>query len=208
MPACASASCRRWATCMPGIIRWSRWRAGTPTGWFASVFVNPTQFGSPFLALSAHPRRDAGLQAAAGCDAPWLPSVETMYPLRPGSAACEGAGARRQRGAGRRAIGRATSMAWARGRIACSTGWPSMSRRSGAQDTSNCGDPHHGPRPRVPRSTCVAGDISAKANGLAMSSRNQYPRRKSALLPPVIHRTLLAMRRHPRRHAARTGPGQ
>lgn len=47
-----------------------------------SVFVNPTQFG-PNEDYSRYPRTpdaDAtGLQAA-GCDLLWLPSVETMYP--------------------------------------------------------------------------------------------------------------------------------
>src|SRR5688500_719071 len=48
----------------------------------ASVFVNPTQFG-PNEDFSRYPRTpdadEAGL-AAAGCDAMWLPSVQTMYP--------------------------------------------------------------------------------------------------------------------------------
>ncbi len=48
----------------------------------ASVFVNPTQFGpnEDFAQYPRTPEADArGLQAA-GCDAMWLPSVETMYP--------------------------------------------------------------------------------------------------------------------------------
>ncbi len=49
----------------------------------ASIFVNPTQFG-PNEDYSRYPRTPdadvAGL-AQVGCDAVWLPSVETMYPL-------------------------------------------------------------------------------------------------------------------------------
>lgn len=48
----------------------------------ASVFVNPTQFGpgEDFGRYPRTPEQDAIGLASAGCDALWLPSVDTMYP--------------------------------------------------------------------------------------------------------------------------------
>ena len=49
----------------------------------ASVFVNPTQFGpnEDFSRYPRTPEQDAAGLEAAGCDALWLPDVETMYPF-------------------------------------------------------------------------------------------------------------------------------
>lgn len=48
----------------------------------ASVFVNPTQFGpnEDFARYPRTPQADAEGLAAAGSDLLWLPSVDTMYP--------------------------------------------------------------------------------------------------------------------------------
>ncbi|GHA74526.1 pantoate--beta-alanine ligase [Cognatilysobacter bugurensis] len=49
----------------------------------ASVFVNPTQFGprEDFARYPRTPQADADGLAAVGCDLVWMPSVETMYPF-------------------------------------------------------------------------------------------------------------------------------
>ena len=49
----------------------------------ASVFVNPTQFGpnEDFSRYPRTPEQDAAGLEAAGCDVLWLPSVEAMYPF-------------------------------------------------------------------------------------------------------------------------------
>ena len=49
----------------------------------SSVFVNPTQFGpnEDFTRYPRTPREDTSGLQAAGCDALWLPDVESMYPF-------------------------------------------------------------------------------------------------------------------------------
>ena len=57
--------------------------AGERARWvLASVFVNPAQFGphEDFTRYPRQPERDAELLASAGCDALFIPEVETIYP--------------------------------------------------------------------------------------------------------------------------------
>lgn len=61
------------------LIRLARERADRVV---ASVFVNPTQFGpnEDFGRYPRTPQADAEGLSASGCDLLWLPSVDTMYP--------------------------------------------------------------------------------------------------------------------------------
>ncbi|MGO0999671.1 pantoate--beta-alanine ligase [Lysobacter sp. CA196] len=62
------------------LIRLARERADRVV---ASVFVNPTQFGpnEDYGRYPRTPEADAEGLRASGCDLLWLPSVETMYPF-------------------------------------------------------------------------------------------------------------------------------
>ncbi len=61
------------------LVRLARERADRVV---VSVFVNPTQFGpnEDFGRYPRTPEADAEGLSAAGCDLLWLPSVQTMYP--------------------------------------------------------------------------------------------------------------------------------
>ena len=160
----------------------------------SSVFVNPTQFG-PNEDFTRYPRTPdadtAGLQAA-GCDALWLPDVESMYPFGvelaarvhvPGvSAVLEGA---------------------------CRPGHfdgvcTVVSRlfHQVLPDVAVFGNKDYQQLAVIRQLVAdlqfpieiVGGAIVREANGLAMSSRNQYLSTEERATAAVIHRTLLAMR--------------
>lgn len=65
------------------LVRYARRRADRVV---VSIFVNPTQFG-PGEDFERYPRtvdEDLSRLTPAGCDATWLPTVGTMYPLEQG----------------------------------------------------------------------------------------------------------------------------
>ncbi|MBN8261985.1 MAG: pantoate--beta-alanine ligase [Xanthomonadales bacterium] len=166
----------------------------------ASVFVNPTQFGpnEDFARYPRTPEQDAeGLQAA-GCDALWLPSVEAMYPY--GADRC----VRMQvpgvtdtlEGAHRPGHfdGVATVVARLFNQVQADVA------AFGRKDYQQLAVIRYMVRDLAFPLELLAGDTLREADGLAMSSRNQYLSPDERATAPVIHRVLLAMR-----DAARAG---
>ena len=166
----------------------------------ASVFVNPTQFGpnEDFARYPRTPEQDAeGLQAA-GCDALWLPSVEAMYPY--GADRCV-----------RMHVPGVTDTLEGAHRPGHFDGVATVVARLfnqvqadvaafGRKDYQQLAVIRYMVRDLAFPLELLAGDTLREADGLAMSSRNQYLSPEERATAPVIHRVLLAMR-----DAARAG---
>ena len=160
----------------------------------SSVFVNPTQFG-PSDDFTRYPRTpDAdttGLQTA-GCDVLWLPDVAAMYPYGvelaanihvPGvSAVLEGAFRPGHFDGVCTVVSRLFNQVQPDVAVFGKKDFQQLAViRQMVVDL-------HFPI------EIVGGDIVREANGLAMSSRNQYLSPEERALSATIHRTLLAMR--------------
>ena len=160
----------------------------------ASVFVNPTQFG-PDEDFARYPRTadaDALGLAGSGCDLLWMPSVPTMYPMGldatvqvrvPGiTSVLEGA---HRPG---HFDGVATVVARLFNQVQADVA------AFGRKDYQQVAVIRHLVRElSVPLELLVVA-TERDADGLALSSRNQYLSPSERSTAPVIHRTLLAMR--------------
>ena len=160
----------------------------------ASVFVNPTQFG-PDEDFARYPRTadaDALGLASSGCDLLWMPSVPTMYPMGldatvqvrvPGiTSVLEGA---HRPG---HFDGVATVVARLFNQVQADVA------AFGRKDYQQVAVIRHLVRElSVPLELLVVA-TERDADGLALSSRNQYLSPSERSTAPVIHRTLLAMR--------------
>ncbi len=160
----------------------------------SSVFVNPTQFGpnEDFTRYPRTPDADTAGLAAAGCDALWLPDVESMYPFGvelaakvqvPGvSAVLEGA--------------------FRPGHFDGVCTVVSRLFNQVLPDVAVFGNKDYQQLAVIRQMVAdlqfpidiVGGEIVREANGLAMSSRNQYLSDEERATAAAIHRTLLAMR--------------
>jgi pantoate--beta-alanine ligase len=160
----------------------------------ASVFVNPTQFGigEDLARYPRTPEADVEGLDAAGCDLAWMPSVQTMYPQGieqavqvrvPGiTGVLEGA----QRPG--HFDGVCTVVARLFNQVQ-----PDVAA-FGRKDYQQLVVVRNLVRDLAFAVEVLAGDTVREADGLAMSSRNQYLSPGERAVAPELHRTLLAMR--------------
>lgn len=160
----------------------------------ASVFVNPTQFGpnEDFARYPRTPDRDAAGLETAGCDLLWLPSVETMYPF-----GAEAAVAMRVPGVtdileGAHRPGHFDGVATVVARLFNQV-QPDVAA-FGRKDYQQLAVIRYLVRDLAFPLQLLAGDTRREADGLAMSSRNQYLGEEERAKAPAIYRALQAMR--------------
>ena len=160
----------------------------------ASVFVNPTQFGpnEDYARYPRTPEADAAGLGAAGCDLLWLPSVETMYPYGveatvqvrvPGvTEVLEGA----------HRPGHFDGVATVVARLFNQV--QPDAAVFGRKDYQQLAVVRYLVRDLAFPLAIVAGPILREADGLAMSSRNQYLSAGERPVAAELQRTLQAMR--------------
>jgi pantoate--beta-alanine ligase len=160
----------------------------------ASVFVNPTQFGpnEDFARYPRTPDQDAAGLEAAGCDVLWLPTLETMYPFGTAGAVrmhvpdvgdtLEGAHRPGHFDGVATVVARLFNQVQADVAVFGRKDYQQLAViRAMARDLAFPPD-------------IVAAPTLREADGLAMSSRNQYLSAAERPVAATVHRTLQAMR--------------
>ena len=159
----------------------------------ASVFVNPTQFG-PNEDFARYPRTPvadaAGLQAS-GCDLLWLPSVETMYPFGPEATVQVRVPGVTGTLEGEHRPGHFDGVATVVARLFNQV-QPDIAV-FGRKDYQQLAVIRYLARDLAFPIEIIAGETLREADGLAMSSRNQYLSAGERQVAPTIHRTLQNM---------------
>ena len=160
----------------------------------ASVFVNPTQFGpnEDFARYPRTPEQDAASLEAAGCDALWLPSVDAMYPYGADHAVRMHVPGITDTLDGAHRPGHFDGVATVVARLFNQV-QPDVAV-FGRKDYQQLAVIRYLVRDLAFPLHILPGDTLREADGLAMSSRNQYLSAAERALAPVIHRTLQAMR--------------
>ena len=160
----------------------------------ASVFVNPTQFGpgEDYTRYPRTPETDADGLAAAGCDALWLPSVETMYPFGPDAAVQVRVPGITDVLDGEHRPGHFDGVATVVARLFNQV--QPVVAAFGRKDYQQLAVIRYLVRDLAIPVDVLAGDTLREADGLAMSSRNQYLDAGQRARAPEIFATLQAMR--------------
>ncbi len=160
----------------------------------ASVFVNPTQFGpnEDFGRYPRTPEADAiGLQAA-GCDAMWLPSVEAMYPYGAALAVQMHVPGITDTLDGASRPGHFDGVATVVARLFNQV--QADVAAFGCKDYQQLAVIRYMVHDLAFPVQILAADTLREADGLAMSSRNQYLSPEERVVAPTIHRVLCGMR--------------
>ena len=160
----------------------------------ASVFVNPTQFGpnEDFARYPRTPDADAAGLDAAGCDLLWMPGVEAMYPYGP-----DGAVRMRVPGItdvldGAHRPGHFDGVCTVVARLFNQV-QPDVAA-FGRKDFQQLAVIRYMARDLAFPIELLAGETLREADGLAMSSRNQYLSAEERPVAALIQRSLQRMR--------------
>ena len=160
----------------------------------ASVFVNPTQFGpnEDFDRYPRTPEADAAGLDDAGCDLLWLPRVETMYPMGLENTVRISVPGVTEVLDGAHRPGHFDGVATVVARLFNQV--QPDAAIFGRKDYQQLAVIRHLVRELSFPVDVVGAETRREADGLAMSSRNQYLSEAERATAPVIHRTLVAMR--------------
>lgn len=160
----------------------------------ASVFVNPTQFGpnEDFDRYPRTPEADAAGLDEAGCDALWLPSVDTMYPLGVQAAVNIRVPGVTETLDGAHRPGHFDGVATVVARLFNQV-LPDVAIL-GRKDYQQLAVIRHLVRDLAFPIEILGAETKREVDGLAMSSRNQYLSDAERATAPRIHQTLQSMR--------------
>ncbi|MFC5568591.1 pantoate--beta-alanine ligase [Lysobacter yangpyeongensis] len=169
----------------------------------ASVFVNPTQFGpnEDFSRYPRTPQADAAGLDAAGCELLWLPSVDAMYPFGVDATVRVSVPGVTTTLEGEHRPGHFDGVATVVARLFNQV-QPDVAV-FGRKDYQQLAVIRYMVRDLAFPIEIVAAETRREADGLAMSSRNQYLSPDERPVAAGIHRCLQAMRESVRAGAPR-----